>query len=212
MKKRIIHIFLCLLCLFFFGLFSLAQPNQQPETNIDIFKKLAYQVVDSVLTRLTIDSTKTFVIHSQSKQHEANWLIENALVQKIFQQGGQVQISEACGEKTANHFKIEYKIDNTALKYVPGLRRKLIQRQFTMQLDIRCQKCLDGSILFLESIRNQFSDSVTVANVKSLESDVYSFANDKIEHDEGITKYIEPLIALSTTGVIVYLFYSMRSK
>jgi hypothetical protein len=84
------------------------------------------------------------------------------------------------------------------------------RREITLIIAGQIYKASDGMIL--KSLDNEvsFADTVFVSNLQSREVSPYRFTKGKRIKYSSWEIYFEPLLIISTAGVIVYLFFSQR--
>ncbi|MCB0283741.1 MAG: hypothetical protein KDF60_14235 [Calditrichaeota bacterium] len=69
----------------------------------------------------------------------------------------------------------------------------------------------DGSKLKVLNINKEFSEKVKTDNLAELEESPYSFTRGNTQELSIWTSTIEPVMAISSVAIIVYLFFSVRS-
>jgi len=196
---------LLLLCPLF-----LIQEGQQPIDNLSIFNNMASTVAQKTIDRLSPDSTAAIIILSQSQEHAGNWLVENWFVKNLYQRG----ISKIYLEKldSTRAFTIQFKIDTVGIEYFPTHNHKFVERRFKLSLAVRALEGSPGLVKFYQEFKENYVDKVKFIDLKRLENGDFPFTQAELPAEKGLKRYIEPLIVMSTTAAIVYLFFRLRSN
>lgn len=188
----------------------LLQAKQHPVDNLTIFNSMASTVVQKVIDKLSPDSSASILIHSQSQQHIGNWWLENWFVKVLSQKGlSKIHINEM---ESNTMLVLQFKILDLKVAYIPTDKKKMIERKFNLSLSVRAFDGSSGLIRFMDKISEQYADSIQIKDVSRLENRDYHFTQASLPEEKGIKKFIEPLIVMSTTAGIVYLFFRLRSN
>lgn len=196
---------LFLVCPLFF-----IQSNQLPVDNLTILEKLASSMVNKVIDQLSPDSTASLSVQSKGQNQEGNWLIENMFAKNLIRRGvSDLYINQ---QNIDTDLVIEFNLLDLGVRYSSIQKNKLVQRNFKVGLSIRALDGSSGLVKFVDELHDQYADSVEVKNIKNLENRDFSFTQASVPQKEGFKKYIEPLIVITTTAGVVYLFYRLRSN
>jgi hypothetical protein len=84
------------------------------------------------------------------------------------------------------------------------------RREITLIITGQMYKASDGMILESFDDEASFADTVFVSSLQSREASPYMFTRGKWIKTSSWDRYFEPLLIISTAGVIVYLFFSQR--
>jgi hypothetical protein len=200
--------------LFFFILLLkpdyLVHSNDLPKNNLSILGQLTSKIVDSVLSQSYLDSSDVVLIQTSNKGDDANWVVENEFVKKLAQRGNDVFIGESTNSEINKiiqfriiHFGVDY--SNTSLK-------DLIERKILVNLDVRTSSGQNKKVELYNNFTRQFVDSVRISEIQKLELQRYPFTQNNISTTRGFKKFIEPIVVMTATAGIVYLFFQLRSK
>ncbi|MBC8183441.1 hypothetical protein H8E88_20305 [candidate division KSB1 bacterium] len=188
----------------------LVHSNELPKDNLFILSQLTAVIVDSVLSKSQLDSSDVVLIQSSNKEDKANWVVENEFVKNIAQRGNDVLIGESTNPKISK--VIEFRIIHFGVNYSNTSKKDLIERKIFVSLDVRFFSGQNRKVDLFKNYTGQFVDSVRIAEVEKLELKRYPFTQNKISIKKGFKKYLEPIIIMTTTAGIVYLFFQLRSK
>jgi len=190
--------------------FLFFQTNQNPVDNLTIFNRLASSVISEIVAQAAPDTSEKITIQSQS-QHAGSWWIENWFVKELGNRGV-TKIYVQQQQHAEDGSKIEFRINDLGVNYIPTKNKKFANRQFIINLDVRLLDGKTGFVKLLDNVGEQFADTVQVNLLKQLEDKNYPFASAKIPENQGIRKYFEPFVVMATTAGVVYLFFRLRSK
>jgi len=188
----------------------LIQTDQQPTDNLSIFNNMTSTVTKKIVNQLSPDSSAAIFIRSQSQNQAGNWLIENWLVKSLYQRG----LSKIYLEKpnSDSALVIQFKIDTLGVEYLPITTKNLVERRFKLNLTVRALEAASGFVRLFQQISEAYTDSVKIVAVKRLENSDYPFTQSQLPVQQGLKKFIEPVIVMSTTAAIIYLFFRLRSN
>jgi hypothetical protein len=191
--------------------FLFFQTNQNPVDNLTIFNRLASIVISEIVAQAAPDTSEKITIQSQSQQHAGSWWIENWFVKELGNRGV-TKIYVQQQRHAEDGSKIEFRINDLGVNYIPTKNKKFAIRQFIINLDVRLLDGKTGFVKLLDNMSEQFADTVQVNLLKQLEDKNYPFASAKIPENQGIRTYFEPFVVMATTAGVVYLFFRLRSK
>lgn len=195
---------------FLIGPLFLMQGDQKPVDNLTVLDRLASTVVQAIIDQISPDSSTSFIIRSQNQQETRNWWLENWFVKDLNQRGiSQIYIKQ---QATSNELIIEYQILSLGVQYFPTSESDLLQRKFLLNLTIRALEGSTGLVKLFDEFTEQYVDTVMVSHIKELEHKDFSFTQATIQEKRGFKRYIEPLIVMTTSAGVVYLFFRLRSK
>lgn len=88
---------------------------------------------------------------------------------------------------------------------------KYVGRVVTVELSAKIVQQPRGTVHFSGSRRDEWRDTVSVSSVEKLESPFIKATQANVPDDTLVERFLEPIVVLVTTGIIVYLFYTVRS-
>lgn len=210
MKKYLNNIFVRYPQLVLIGPLSFMQTEQHPVDNLTILNRLASNVVNTIVDQLAPDSSVSYIIRSQNQSGASNWWLENWFVKGLSQRGvSRIYLNQSV---STNELVIEFKILSLGVKYIPTSENDLLKREFNLRFDIRAFEGTSGLVKLVNEFTRQFEDSITVDELSELEHKDFPFTQAKLPPKKSYHRYVEPLIVLTTTSAIIYLFFRLRSK
>ena len=90
-------------------------------------------------------------------------------------------------------------------------KEKMTKRDAKTGFSIRAEEIRTGEVVWVGEICHTMSDTVLISELESLESDK---CIQKPIHPScgGVRKWLEPVLMVFTTGIVAYLFYTVRSN
>ncbi|MFQ5865028.1 MAG: hypothetical protein ACE5IW_07355 [bacterium] len=214
-----INFYVVLIC---FGL--AADAKAQELTNLQFLTELTDSLLEDVSKRIIKDSSKSILIKSLQPNAEVDWFIDNRIVEglkrnnisKIYlYQDNKGTIAKEQDRRTAA--VIEYKVLNLGIEYVErkggGLfGTDLAKRKGKVALSLRIINHPTAEILWSEDVEGIRFDWVEAKSITSLENENVSFTQGTFEIRSGKSKIFEPVLITGVTGIIIFLFFSLRSR
>ncbi len=196
--------------LFIISPLFLIQTGHRPVDNLTILNNMVSSVSQQIISRLSPDSSASVLIRSQSQQRTDNWLIENGLAKKLFENGiSKIYIDK--NDSTSN-FVIEYQLVSLGVDYHSTDKKDLIERQFKLDLTVRALEGSLGLVKFVHEFNEAYADSVNLIDVGRIENKDLPFTRADLPEEQGLKKFIEPFIVMTTSAVIIFLFFRLRSN
>jgi hypothetical protein len=189
-------------CLFFlFYQNILAQSNTiVPESNLEIFKKIYYDISGEIIKQIP-DSIKQYNLIISGKQN--NWVVENLIREYMPKNNHDNKINNLV------NYNIEIDHDSKVIYKKTSNNDNIVNRYFTCQVLTRMRF---NDITTIKNFNKSYSDSIQTSYIPLVEHDKITVFQD-YEEDKNIFDILfEPLIILSSVGILVYLFFSVRSN
>lgn len=210
----------------FFGILALLSAIQcahQPENgpnynenlmaNLDLFVELTRDGLETQRAHLTnLDSMKVLVIASQ-QDHEADWLIKNAMTTFVLDNFEDVVVHSDSLESDAA--RLEFRIVKLDVRYVrqnswlPFSEHK-IERNITVAVNATLVGS-DGRTISTFDFRQKHTDTLAEKRIIDIETEQYEFTHGDISVNTDWMYRFEPFFAITMVGGLVYLFYSSRN-
>ncbi len=192
------------------GPLFLIQTSQHPVDNLTILNNIVSKVSQKIADRLSPDSSASILIRPQNQQQTASWLIENGMAKNLFERGiSKIYIDQ---HDLTSSFIIEYQIVSLGVDYLSTNKKNLIERQFKLDLTVRVLEGSSGLVKFVHEFNEVHVDSVNIMDLGRAENKDFPFTQANLPEEHGFKKVIEPFIVISTTVVIIYLFFRLRSN
>ena len=185
--------------------------------NMAIFDQLTESMIDQIIDSTKSKITDRIFIKNASVGTVNDWFIENWII-KVLSNNGHVPaiLSNYNVIDTLKNVTIfEYKTKQLRVQYDIEKRFlwiKKITRKVTVEFEIKVFNYHNGEIYKFDNILKNYSDIINKKNFTNLQNKNITFTKAAINSDNKYEKIFEPFLVIATTGIVIYLFYSLRSK
>lgn len=191
-------------------------------TNFEFLTSLADSLLESATKEYVSDVEKRAIVRSLDVNDKANWFIENRLVE-VLKRNGVRTIYLALENDVQPEIEpdslvsiLEFKLLHLKIEYHELTKQQnsgeKIQRVGKAGLFLRIINKPSGKILWSDNLEGTKSDWIPINNKSIVENKEIHFTKGKTIRKSNSIKLVQPLIISSAAGVIVYLFYSLRSR
>ncbi|NQT24280.1 hypothetical protein HQ585_02885 [candidate division KSB1 bacterium] len=210
MKSRIIYIILGVFLLVADGcLYS----SEGLKTNLEFLGQMVEDMIARDTTILALASEPVIVLENPAKDQGITQFlsthISNALIQRgytVFMEGNSSQ-SGMILSWLPERVSILY--NNPRRTYFFGAIQ--YTRQAQIQLEIQLLAADTKRVEWSGMLESQKSDTISVPDLPIIEQDGLILGHPVRPNPAGLRKWFEPAVMVGLTGLIVYLFYSIRS-
>lgn len=218
-NRLIINFYIVLLS---FGLST--NTKAQEISNLQLLVELADSLLNDVPKEAFIDSSKSVLIRSLQPNEEVDWFIENRIVEVLKRKNistillyQKYKSPKNKGENGRSITIIEYKVLALGIEYVDQkggalFGSGLIKRKGKIGLFLRFINQPLGEIVWNGEVEGTRFDWFTAKVQTSIENPNIPFTLGKYLLRTGKSKIYEPILITGVTGIIVFLFFSLRSR
>ena len=187
--------------------------------NYEIFNRLAGKVVQCTIDSSEITCNNTNVYMRNGDPTGANgWFIENWYIKSLQQMqcDSIATLTELEPAINKNSILIDYKIIKLNVDYQSQdtfWKSKPVRRTIELKLWAKFSRLNNnGKVLWMGECAESYSDHVRRARIPDLQNKHIAFTQAPVPEFNGYSKVLEPTFVMGISGVIIYLFYSFRSK
>ena len=186
---------------------SVAQEDDgEPATNLSLIQKLSREVADSVRTYVRVGDSVSVAIRPK----ETAWYVASVMVQSMID-GGRIPT-----ESLSAPYEIDFGLLNARVTYGNTRRNaffgsKILDRKVSIEFNTKVVHRMTGSILFNGNVSRFASDTIEVGDVDKVESAGIPATHGVLPGEGFFSTMLEPLVALGTIAVAVYLLFHVRS-
>jgi hypothetical protein len=166
-----------------------------------------------------IDSSGVNVIHNLPSSDknlklnlnlgEAYSLFQNHLESIFYKNGYNVNSKDS----NYNKIKINYVLDQALVNYGDIFRNGFLgSYMIPRRLEISGNYSIKNDSFIYKQFHYNYLDTVKVDNVKTLENNSYPFTKGDVPAEPFFSSLFEPLVAIGTAAIAVFLFFTIRSK
>ncbi|MGE5402014.1 MAG: hypothetical protein ACM3S2_16580 [Ignavibacteriales bacterium] len=191
----------------FSGLLWTCQANAQSPSNLDLFYRLVDSSTVKILQNIPAGTENLNLIQALP---EGYTLFQNRVIASLRSHGKNILLNNDTAGTS-----VHYTIDMARVSYPDAFRDGLFGTY-----KVRREIVLKGSYVILQkgrvgesgSFNFSASDTVRYDDIKSLEDNSVPFTKGEIPSEPIISTIWEPVVALGTAAVAVYLFFTVRSR
>ena len=210
----------CLLCFIVSTIWFTTNAQNSYSENLTNYDFLS-EITDSLIEKSLADYFKKpgLVIVNAINQSDDNWFVEDRLLKTLIgyecQVYNQGTIQDFVNTSNQPVLKIDYKIINLGISYVADFSsnpERTLKRTATVNIYLKIHNQDTGQIIYNKQSMESKSDWISPDNISKLENENISFTRGVIIQTPASTKIFKAITISAATGIIVYLFYALRSR
>lgn len=178
-------------------------------SNMDALVATVEGAIDESLAGLEMssDAGSAPVFIAAQGRHDANWLVEHVLAQRLLERGFTILAdSTLVGEES---MRFSFRILDLGITAQSGLRGGNADRQTRATLALRLNRESDHIVYWQDEITRLRADRIPKKQLEILQHSTYKFAQTDIE-EQSWSKFVEPIVVSTVLGGLIYLFFSNR--
>lgn len=196
------------LCVLLSGVILQAQDGvKDVKSNAELFHTLVGQSIDAVRNHLPADSPVRVVVHFP----DYDWFVYHRIVEVLRDQGYVIDGNDEGTDRRL--YTIEAGVEDLRIRYTDVRKRWLLgSRILTRRADASFSFRIrgDGREEIVRTTET-LSDTIPYALRNEVENPVLPFTQGELPSGSVMERYVGPAVVLAVTGVVVYLFFSVRS-
>lgn len=188
--------------------------EQELLTNLDLVSLAVEEVVDEGMRHLGLGAgQKIFLVRSE-KENNLSRFVVNCFCEGLMKREMTVFSKAGPVEEGVILFLV---VSKAAVRY-KGISRKgflgrgWILRDAEVALSLRAVNGQSQKLVWVGELVGSKSDQVPVSELDFIEQGGLVLGRPHRPEDRGVRKWIEPLLAVGTVGLVAYLFYMVRSR
>ena len=189
-----------------------SSPTSTPTpTNMDLIVATVEDAADRALADVDgqdmLDSDSGAVLVVSQAKHDANWLVEHVLVDRLLQRGFEVLSDSSVA--TDGNARLAYRVLDLGIRATSRLRGSDVKRESHATLALQLSRTGEETVLWQDETTVFREDAVPKSQLELLQDSSYKFAKTELE-EETWSKFAEPVIVTTVLGGLIYLFFSNR--
>lgn len=186
--------------------------NSEILSNLHIINMLIEQGLAQAFQKSGIDSIDQLNVLVPEPRTGNEWLIEQKLAGFL---GSNQKLrfltpDRYMPESVASGWILEFKVIDINVSYQPD-SKGIFARHIQVAWFIKLQTA-SGVVLFLDNITKSYQDQIARNAVAVIENRNLAITQGHLPDSGTYTKYIEPIVVSIVSGLIIYLFFIMRSN
>ena len=176
-------------------------------TNMDMVVDVLEAAVDDALAQMESPSNEVPLLIAGQKKHDANWLVEHILAQRLIARGFAVTLDSSAAVPDGP--RLSYRVLDLGVAAHSGLLSRKIERRTWTNLALQLSEGEDQVLLWRHEVSKVERDLVAKNRMDLLQNDKHKFAETEVE-ERTWSKFVEPVILSTVMGGLIYLFFSNR--
>jgi len=178
----------------------------QTRDNLEIFYTLVDSSGENLIKNLP-ESIKDINLNMHLGKSYS--LFENHLMATFNKAGFKINLEDSSEQKTY----VDYVLDKAKVNYGEIFRSGFFGSYLLpRELEVSGNYSIKNNSFVYKEFYYSYVDTVKVDNVKTLENSSYSFTQGNLPPEPFFSSLFEPLIAIGTAAIAVFLFFTIRSK
>lgn len=187
----------------------------QPSDNLQFLTRLS----DGLITRIVnhhVNPGIDVVISSLEKTNPNNWFIEDRLVAALTAPDRTIYLNPERATavlKDSAAVRIEYRLQSMGVKYQDSSESPaMMRRKGHLNLFLRIIGVPSGGVTWSGNLDSTDTQLLRAEDISGIENQSIPFTVGQMVDDKEHASILQPLLVSVATGVIVYLFYALRSR
>ena len=187
--------------------------EQHPETNVGILKQLAAEAASEVAAASHFRASDSVGCHFFRGADP--WIMETTLLVELRSLGCAPFLADSLLDQ-GQPYRLEISYYSMLVRYEDSFREgifgtKKTCRHLAVSVAYRSTNSRTGEMLASGYVTKEAKDTVAVDELPSLEDPGVKSSHGEIPGDTFLDKVAEPFVILGAAGVVVYLFFHVRS-
>ena len=181
--------------------------NQNNKTNRNIIKTIVHEILDNSLKSLEPEN----LFYLQKNENKSEIFFENIILEYLKSKDKSVIFSESIYKAGSNGFFMDIKFNNIEINYKEA-KNGMYERNLNIELYVKIVDIETKELKFIKNFKKSCNDLITKNMVVSQLNLKESFLKGTLIESRGLKKILEPALVIISSSIIVYLFYSIRSR
>jgi hypothetical protein len=189
-------------------------------TNYQLLAALTDSLLVDAISKVVVSLPRHAVVKSLQEAEGVDWFLQSRLVKALEDRKVEYVYllhsnhdSLNVGDNAEATWGYEFKVLTIGVSYFKIAKNmETITRQGRVEFLLRIINKLSGEIVFSRTLTGTKSDWIPIANVAAVENAQLGFTRGEMKSPPSKNRLIQPILITTVTGVIAYLFYSLRSR
>ena len=187
--------------------------HDSSRTTLSIFNELGSEAGTDIASAAHFQSGDSIGIHSVSSGNDA-WIIQNAVTSSLRSRGCVLFSGDTVSGR--EHYRLEIFSSEMNVRYGDMFRDGMFgtqkaPRNVSVSVQYKCSDSRTEQIIADGIVRKTSVDTILVDEIPSLENPGVKSTHGDFPYGQFLDKIVEPFIIIGSAGVIVYLFFHVRS-
>lgn len=178
---------------------------------MEIMSRLTQKIVHTIIQDADITSRDTCEIHFARIENLE--FLEHAFIETLQQLFPYVRVHSPASEHSV---RLDVQPSRADVVYEKTFQEGLFDekkavRVISVEFSAKVVKKPEGNVVFAGVRKEQFRDTVHLSSIDRLESPILKATQASLPSGSLFDRFVEPLVVLAATGVVIYLFFTVRS-
>ncbi|MFQ6617525.1 MAG: hypothetical protein ACE5QV_02445 [Fidelibacterota bacterium] len=189
--------------------------GQTYTSNYELLRKSAEELALSIADELNRLEVHSVILAEKSAEDESTWFFNSILTRTLLKGGIKVYKAELPVTDLPNA-TLNFRVISLGVKYLKAFRRRFwssvnVEREGYIKVTVEVIKQPEGQLILEKDFKKLTQDVVPMVEIDHLQKDNFLFTKDALPQISDGRGVIEPALIIGVTGVIIYLFFSLRS-
>jgi hypothetical protein len=198
----------------FIGLFAVGYCSEIPsKTNLEVIQSSLDHLADSVVHRSMISSQDTIVFGCRS--FTDSWIVRQAFTSYLKNHSFHVIMSGdsfSTGHRIITISNMEVAVRYDSIHREGLFRDKTGKREISTRISFESRHGTTNEIIASDIITDSFTDRIAEDEIQSLENVSVPFTHGELPKESFLDRFAEPFIVVGATGLVVFLFFNVRTQ
>jgi len=204
-----------LICLiFYFGTLIGSQAFAQTLDNLQVLRNLTGRLIQHQLIPWIPEREKNIVIKNLGAKNKSGWLLESQITNSLKSRKDIFLNNEGLkGREPEDYLLIEFNSLDLKIEYISvNELPESFSRKASVAFFARVVQMPEGRVLWNDQINGDATDEIKRKEVAAVENRNIPFTSGQIIEQHQRKSIIQPVLIAGVSGVVIYLFYSLRSR
>jgi len=183
-------------------------------TNLELLTQLADSLVGSFLAREVGETSLSVLLEKSDATNGSNWFLEARLVDACQRRNHTVFIS---GAENSTHpvdaYLLRFNGLDVGASYTDLHNDPThLRRKAAVKMAVILSRVRSGEVLWQGNLAAHHSDRINRKQVEALENSNIPFTVGSRERQSKPVRWVQPVAVSATAGLVIFLFYSLRSR
>lgn len=184
------------------------EQEEQPATNLDIFRLLAGKIAERTLREAAVGAGEK--LHLSVLPKESAWYIEGGIYDYLR------SAKFSAGSDSAATLDVEFGMSDARVHYANPRRDgffgpRVVDRTVQLRLAAKVVNRQTGALVLASDLMETRTDTLAVSDVASVENPVVKATQGTLPREGFFSNFAEPLILIGSIAVGVLLLFHVRS-
>ena len=203
-----------LLLYFLSGTFAVGNVSDgSPKINLEIIQTSLENIADNVVTRSSFTPQDTVVL--RGSQSNDGWIATQAFSSSLKKRSIHVFYRDDSSHTeytviSLGNFDVTVLYDSLHREGLFGEIKG--KRHIYTRLTVESRRGKTGEVTFSDALTDVYHDTIAEEDIHKVESSSLPFTHGELPKESFLDRFVEPLVVVGATGLVVFLFFNVRTQ